>query len=135
MKSIMFLLLLCALLIAAHADTATHIYECIINGEHVFSDHMCADNAIERNVVVANRMDPVKVRATPATHDTKRARSSRAHNVQDTRHQRCAKIQQSRGALVDQMRAGFTARQDEKLHDRVRKLDSEYYELRCSGVQ
>jgi ribosome recycling factor len=77
----------------------------------------------------------VKVHSSPRTiHDSKRGHSSHTPSSQDTRRQRCAKIQKARDALVNQMRAGFSARQDEKLHERLRKLDNEYYELRCSGT-
>jgi hypothetical protein len=136
MKSGIFLLVLLLIATTAHADSAVHIYECMVNGQHVFSDHVCGDNATERTVAAPNRMDAVKVHVTtPASHHSKRAYSSRTPTAQGTRRQRCTKIQKSRDALSDQMRTGFTARQDEKLHYRMRKLDSQYDELRCSGVQ
>jgi len=135
MKVNIFLLALFMVAQVARADSGTRIYECIVNGEHVFSDHVCADNAIERNVTVTNRMDAVKVQASPSTaHSPKRRHLSQSPDSQEARRQRCAKIQKSKDALNAQMRAGYNARQDEKLHDRLRKLDSEYFELRCSSV-
>ena len=135
MKSGIFLLVLLLIATTAHADPATHVYECIVNGEHVFSDHVCGDDATERNVTVTSRMDAVKVQASPSTaHSPKRRHLSQSPDSQDARRQRCARIQKSKDALNAQMRAGYNARQDEKLHDRLRKLDSEYFELRCSSV-
>jgi len=134
MKAGVILLSLVMFSTTAHADT-THVYECTINGERVFSDHVCGDGAVERNVTVTSRMDSVKLSASPKPdRHSKRVRTSRRSNDGDERRLRCAKIQKSRDALTDRMRAGFSARQDEKLHDRLRKLDNEYYELRCSAV-
>jgi hypothetical protein len=140
MKAKIFLPMLCACICAlsnfVYADTATHVYECIVDGQHVFSDHVCGDNAIDRDVVVANRMDKVEIHlaGTKTQRQPKRVRSSHGADALATRQQRCAKIRKSREALNDQMRAGFTARQDEKLHQRLRKLDDDYHELRCSGA-
>src|SRR4051812_19755163 len=98
MKAKIFLSALLVISNVACADS-THVYECIINGAHVFSDHMCAVNAIERNVVVTSRMDPVKVSVTKSVaRDSKRMHSSRSSSTKDTRRQRCAKIQKSRDA-------------------------------------
>ncbi len=123
-----------------YADTAIHIYECIVNGQHVFSDHVCGDNAVDRDVVVVNRMDKVDSRLVN-THSVdakppqpKHIHSQRGADAVNTRQQRCAKIRKSKEALNDRMRAGFSARQDEKLHERLRKLDDDYFELRCSST-
>jgi hypothetical protein len=53
----------------------------------------------------------------------------------DQRRQQCARIQKSRDAINDKMRVGYTAKQDERLHDRLRKLNDDYFELRCSSVR
>jgi hypothetical protein len=135
MKSAIFLFALCALATNVHADTVTHIYECIVNGEHVFSDHACSDNAIERSVTVTSRMDSVRLTArSKPEHNSNRVHTSRRSSDVDERRVRCAKIRKARDTVNDQLRAGFTARQDERLHDRLRKLDGEYFELRCSSV-
>ena len=64
MKAGVILLSLVMFSTTAHADT-THVYECTINGERVFSDHVCGDGAVERNVTVTSRMDSVKLSASP----------------------------------------------------------------------
>jgi len=140
MRSGLFCVLSVAAFIASHsvsADSAAHVYECTMNGQRVFSDHSCGDDAIQRDVLVANTMEAAKVTSEkPAvarkSHAGRRVSSGDDH---DKRRQQCAHIQKSRDALNDKMRAGYTARQDERLHDRLRKLDHDYFQLRCSGVR
>lgn len=118
------------------ADAAVQVYECVINGQHVFSDHACGDNAKQRDVVVANRMDTVdshtlKQSSKPSKAAHRQTRTSAA----DERRQKCARIRKSKDAIDERMKAGFSAKQDERLHDRLRKLNDEYFEQRCSGLQ
>jgi hypothetical protein len=138
MKSTILLLVLCVLSTTVQADTAVVIYECHINGERVFSDHICAADAVQRDLSVTNRMDHVTV-STATVSKAKKSRSVKNHpasssDEQDRRRQQCARIQKSRDALIAKMRAGYTAKQDEQLHDRLRKLDNDYFQLRCSSV-
>jgi hypothetical protein len=118
----------------AHADTSTHVYECTINGQHVFSDRACGDNAVQRDVVVANHMDAVDAQTLKKFSKPVKPAHHRGHSSRDTRRQQCARVRKARDALVERMRAGYSAKQDERLHDRLRKLDDQYFELRCNGV-
>jgi len=140
MKSL--LLLLITLLIASiadvvHADPSVRVYECKVDGQRVFSDHECGIDAVEHDVTVTSRMDAVK--ASPDNGKSSKS-SHRVHqhatggDESDKRRRQCAKIQTSRESLVNKMRAGYTAKQDERFHERLRKLDDDYFELRCSGV-
>ena len=138
MKAMIFVL---AVFLASHsvfADSSTHVYECKVNGQRVFSDHACGDDAVERDVTVSNRMDAVKLSSsgtkTTTSHSTRKRRDT-GTDVQDKRRQQCARIQTSRDALNEKMRTGYTAKQDERLHQRLRKLDDGYFKLRCSGLR
>ena len=115
------------------ADTATHVYQCVINGQRVFSDHVCGDDAVERDVTVTSRMDTIKTPASKVTTSRSRRKQS-SSSESDTRRQRCLRISKAKDALVERMRAGYTAKQDERMHNQLHKLDNEYFELRCSGV-
>ena len=120
------------------ADPVTQVFECNINGQRVFSDHACGDDAVQRDVAVANRMDAVKVtgnKSSEANSSRPSRRPAAGNDEHDKRRQQCARIQKSREALMDKMRAGYTARQDERLHTRLRKLNDDYFELRCSSVR
>jgi len=123
----------------AAADPATHVYECKVDGQRVFSDHECGDDATERDVVVTNRMDATKPSPEGSKSSkpqrTQHKRSSADVDDKDKRRQQCARIQSSRDALNDKMRAGYTGKQDERLHQRLRKLDDDYFRLRCSSVR
>jgi len=123
--------------LSVHADPAVQIFECTVKGQRVFSDHSCGDDAVQRDVLVANTMDATKV--TPEKSITsKKSRTNRrvaSTDERDKRRQRCARIQKSRDAINDKMRAGYTAKQDERLHDRLRKLNDDYFEQRCSSVR
>jgi len=138
MKRMIFVL---ALVLTAHtvaADPATHVYQCTVDGQRVFSDHACGDDAVERDISVTSRMDTIKV-SNDKPSKTKGSLPSRRHSDvgsddHDKRRQQCARIQKSRDAVNDKMRAGYTAKQDERLHERLRKLDNDYFQLRCSGV-
>jgi len=141
MRAGLFCILLMSTFVASNsvnADPAVQVFECNINGQRVFSDHACGDDAVQRDIEVANRMDAVKVSSHSASKE-KTPRSSRKHSEagnddHDKRRQQCARIQKSRDSLHDKMRAGYTAKQDERLHDRLRKLNDDYFQLRCSGV-
>ena len=142
MRAGLFCILLMFAFVASNsinADPAVQIFECVVNGQRVFSDHSCGDDAVQRDIAVANRMDAAKISNDKVARE-KSSRPSRRHadaggGEHDKRRQQCARIQKSREALVEKMRAGYTARQDERLHDRLRKLNDDYFELRCNGVR
>ncbi|HEX2584997.1 MAG TPA: hypothetical protein VHL14_07690 [Steroidobacteraceae bacterium] len=120
-----------------HAEPAIQIFECTVNGQRVFSDHSCGDDSVQRNVLVANTMEATKVTSEKSV-TSKKPRTNRpaaSTDERDKRRQHCARIQKSRDAINDKMRAGYTAKQDERLHDRLRKLNDDYFELRCSSVR
>jgi hypothetical protein len=122
--------------LSVHADPAVQIFECNVNGQRVFSDHSCGDDAVQRDVLVTNTMEASKV-TSEKTVTSKKPRTGKhtsSTDDHDKRRQQCAHIQKSRDALHDKMRAGYTAKQDERLHGRLRKLNDDYFQLRCSGV-
>lgn len=135
LMSIMFCIGMCGMVDQTQAGATTKVYECIINGQHVFSDRACDDNATQRDVVVANHMDAVDERTLKKySKPVKTTRHQASSSTTDNRRQQCAQIRKSKAALVKRMEAGYSAKQHESLHDRLRKLDDQYFELRCSGV-
>lgn len=133
MNARMLLLMLLFISTATRSDTVTHIYECHVNGERIFSDHVCGDNAVQHEVKVASRMDAVDI---PEHIKVPSPKTRKNHSTVDldSRRQRCIKLNKLRDRINDQMRAGFSAKQDAKLHDRLNKLGDEYFRLRCNGM-
>lgn len=141
MKLRLSLIVLCACMYGiagiarADGDHAT-VFECIINGRHVFSDHACGDHAQQRDITVINRMDSVDAKTLKKySKPVKAVHHHRVHSSQDARRRQCARIRKAKDKLIERMEAGYSAKQDERLHDRLRKLNEQYFELRCSGVR
>ena len=120
--------------ITASISTNAHVYECVANGQRVFSDQVCGDDAQQREIAPSNRMVATDTRNLHTALRTQKKRASSNNDALESRKQRCAKLRSNKESLTERMRAGFSARQDEKLHERLRKVDNDYYELRCSGL-
>lgn len=123
--------------VARAADTAspTRVYRCVHDGTQVFSDQPCGKDAQQHTVTVTNRMDEYAVRdssrkASPA--ERQRVGRDDRDDRDDANEQRCIKIGASKHDLDQRMRAGYNAAQGERLRERLRKLNDEYFERRCS---
>ena len=121
----------------AAAATASTIYRCIDEDIVTYSDRPCASNASEYEPDEA-RISILEV-APPSTTTTavrpkpKRAAadsvSIAAGQAKHAEH--CGKLERSLRDIRSKMRAGYDAKEGERLRERRRKLSAQHRELRC----
>jgi hypothetical protein len=112
------------------------VYECQQRGERVFSDRRCGSNAQARAIEAPNGMeppDPSVVELSQSEHDPAPVAVSPATPVarSDGQDIRCRAIEEEKERIDARMREGYRSAEGERLRDRLRTLDADYYDLRC----
>lgn len=112
----------------SHA-AAVSVYECMVDGRRTFSDQPCAPDAQSRDIADSNRMvaqdTSILSRHEPATKPHQTADDA------DKKKAACNKVREQQAQLQSQQRAGYTAKQGERLRVRQDKLAERYAELKC----
>src|SRR6267154_5939256 len=132
---------------ATSRDTSTksiaHVYQCTLDGQRAFSDQPCGTDSKARDIAAPNRMDASELgdaahhERAAAARVTRRvdrdaAFDSNADKTNADKNSRCATIANDKERITARMRAGYSGKEGERLRDRLRKVDSDYFELRCS---
>lgn len=125
--------------IASGDSVTTKVYECLRNGQRVFSDQPCAADAKQREINSSNRMSAreaaINYRGTGISGRAKLKQQRANDNDEvDSRQQRCLVLQGNKDNINSRMRAGYKNDEGERLRARLRKVDSEYYQLRCRDL-
>ena len=115
---------------------AETIYRCEQDGTLTFSDRPCGADArtSEPNVSRVSEDKPVPAAsiAQAQSHSEKRSRSEPSiAEVQAKHAAECRRIRDSLGDVRDKMRAGYNAKQGERLKQRERKLNETRRAKRC----
>jgi hypothetical protein len=112
------------------SSATTQVYECKVEGRRIFSDQPCAADAKQRDIGESNRMDaqPVSITTPDAPVKKKRVVDS---SDKKQRVARCNRIREQLENIRSQERAGYTAKQGERLRERRVKLDEQYRSQRC----
>jgi hypothetical protein len=111
------------------------VFECRVNGQHIYSDQRCGSTADERVIHAPNRMDAqdTSILSTPdaviarSRSEGRNAQARAANLVQSE----CAGIEQEKDSINARMRQGYSSFQGEGFRDRLRFLGARYYDLRC----
>ncbi|HEU4600933.1 MAG TPA: hypothetical protein VFS24_03140 [Steroidobacteraceae bacterium] len=117
----------------ARADT---IYRCDSGGTITFSDRPCGADAqkFEPNLNLVSHYEPV------ATHVVTEVQSrpvkeappdASIAQLQAKHAEECRRIRESLGTIRSQMRAGYNAKQGERMKERERKLNESRRAKRC----
>jgi Domain of unknown function (DUF4124) len=119
---------------------AAQVYECKVNGQRIFSDQPCAADAAKREITVENTMSAREANigsrsSTPQKAKSNRQRKTDVDDADDKRQARCQKLSGDKQTINSKLRAGYNNNQGERLRDRLRKVDNEYYDLRCSSLR
>jgi Domain of unknown function (DUF4124) len=122
----------------ASASAASTIYRCEMNGVKTFSDRPCAADSPEY-VPDDQRVSTVKVEGVPSLTQTRPAARSKASApgkgsiaADQLKHKEgCARIDRSLSEIRSKMRAGYDAKQGERLRERQRKLTLDRREKKC----
>ena len=123
---------------AARASAASPIYRCEVNGVKTFSDRPCAADSSEY-VPDDQRVSTVKVEGVPSPALTRPAARSKAPApgrgsiaADQLKHKEdCARIDRSLGEIRSKMRAGYDAKEGQRLRDRQRKLTLDRRGMKC----
>lgn len=115
------------------------VYECVINGQRVFSDQVCAADARQRDISAPNRMAAqeaaIGYRAVGKSSAIARQRVDAESSNDDVKRSQCDALLQDKNYINSRMRAGYTNNEGERLRARLRKIDSDYYDLRCRTLR
>ena len=120
--------------VSLSADTGTTIFQCKIDGVTAFSDRPCGDDAESRT------LDPAAINtyAPPAVSFAKqpepkapRAKATREDRSEAKRREACARYAKGLKDIRSKMRAGYTAKEGERLRVRAEKLRDSQREDRC----
>jgi hypothetical protein len=115
------------------------VYQCVIDGQKVFSDRACGEGSQSRDIPAPNRMEAYEP-GRPKSAETKSSSEKPAKNTASAaakrvaeKNKRCAKLRADQQLLTSRLRAGYSLREGERLNERLSKLNAEYYALRCAG--
>ena len=120
----------------ANAASNPTIYRCVEDDVVAYSDRPCGSNASAHEATDArisilevtppSPTRPPRVKPKPALADTVSIAAAQRERAKD-----CAKLERSMRDIRSKMRAGYDAREGERLRDRQRKLTAQQRELRC----
>ena len=127
---------------ATNRDSSTqsiaHVYQCTLDGQRAFGDQPCGTDSTARDIDAPNRMDTSGLGEAAHTERAAAARVSRrvdrdaASDSNGEKKKRCVKIGNDKERIMARMRTGYSGKEGERLRERLRKLDSDDFELRCS---
>ncbi len=119
----------------AHGDA--QIFRCVVDDVVTFSDRPCAADAVQ-HLPNDQWVSTVKVEQTASgvrsVPPVSRLRKSSGRSIaadQAKHKENCARIERSLRDMRSQMRAGYDAKQGERLRERQRRLNDERREKRC----
>jgi len=119
-----------------NSTTIAQVYECRVNGRHIFSDQPCAVDAAKREINATNTMSAreaeIGYKASPLEHG-KRKSVADDTDPRDKQRQRCIKLSNDKQNVTSRLRSGYSNNQGERLRERLRKIEAEYFELKCSS--
>ena len=119
----------------ANAASAPTIYRCIENEVVTYSDRPCGSSASEYHaserisildVAPPAATKPARVKPKPARVNTASIAAAQAKHAEN-----CAKLERSLRDIRSKMRAGYDAKEGERLRDRQRELTARQHDLRC----
>ncbi len=120
----------------AEAAAAPTIFRCVENDVVAYSDRPCGPSASEYEasdsrisileVTPPSRTKPVRIKPKPTKTDSVSIATNQVEHARD-----CAKIERSMRDIRSKMRAGYDAKEGERLKDRERTLTAQHRDLRC----
>lgn len=120
------------------ASGQSQVFRCTMDGVTTFSDRPCGTDAeaYESDGARISTFQAPPVTATSKSSPKRRAIESKRKNasiaIAQAKHaERCARIERSLRDIRSKMRAGYGAKQGERLNERHRKLTAQRREQRC----
>ena len=121
-----------------HANGQSQVFRCTMDGVTTFSDRPCGADAeaYESDDALISTFEAPPVAATSRGAQQRRAperkRKDESIAMAQAKHaERCARIERSLRDIRAKMRAGYNAKQGERLNERHRKLTAQRRDQRC----
>jgi hypothetical protein len=116
---------------------AVSIYKCEVGGVLTFSDRPCSSEAelheLDETAVNTYEAPPVTPSTSkPSAAARKRTPPRHTDSQQDKRAETCTRVGRSMKEVRSKMRAGYSAKEGERLRERLAKLKDQQREYRCS---
>lgn len=128
---ILFLLSLCD----GEVSAQSQIYRCTVDGAIVFTDRPCGNDAepYAASDALVSSFEPPVVYERPAPVSKRVAPTTSRYSTSDRTRQAeaCAKLERALSEIRAKQRAGYTAKQGERLRERQQKLATQRRDLRC----
>jgi hypothetical protein len=122
---------------AAPSDSSIvlrHVFQCVVNGQRVFSDSRCAPDAKTFAIQESNRMAPPQLVYSLGVDLRGPVRSDNEEGeAQETSKKKCAYIEESIEHLNERMRHGYGSAEGEQLHQRYRDLNNQLDDCKRHG--
>jgi hypothetical protein len=119
---------------SARAD-AESIYKCDVGGVLTFSDRPCSPKAElhELDDAAVNTYEALPIPASTSKPKAagKKTLSRRADPQSDKRAETCARLGRSMKEARSKMRTGYSAKEGERLRERLAKLKDQQREAKC----
>lgn len=120
------------------AAAQSQVFRCTLDGVVAFSDRPCGTDAqvYEADDAHISTFEAPPVTATSKSSPKRRAPEPKRNDVsiamaQAKHAETCARIERSLRDIRAKMRAGYNAKQGERLNERHRKLTAQRREQRC----
>lgn len=131
--------LICLALSPPATHSQTQVFRCTANGVVTFSDRPCGEDAQsyeadESRISTFTPPSKVATSRTAAVSQPKPAAPANRESIAEAQAKHaesCARIARSLSEIRSHMRAGYNAKQGERLNKRQRKLTAQRREQRC----
>ena len=111
------------------------VFECMKDGQRIFSDRRCGPSVEVRVIGPSNRMDrqDTSILSTPEAvlARSQYERQDAEMLASDTHQAECQALEQEKDSINARMRSGYTSPQGEWFRERLRTIGDRYYNLRC----
>jgi hypothetical protein len=132
------LLLVLACMDVPYATGQSQVFRCTMDGVTTFSDRPCGTDAeaYEPDDALMSTFEAPPAPVAPKSPPKRPAREPRRNDasiaIAQAKHaETCARIERSLRDIRSKMRAGYDAKQGERLNERHRKLSAQKREQRC----
>ncbi len=115
---------------------ATTIYRCIEHDAVTYSDRPCGSTATEyeaneARISILEVAPPAIAKRMRTTAKQVRSQDGSIAIAQAKRSEQCSKLERSLREIRSKMRAGYDAKEGERLKERQRKLTAQQRDLKC----
>ena len=113
----------------------TRAWECVVNGQRIFTDAPCADSAVIHEIRSPNRMQPEPIRYYPTLYPSRTSQTlMESQSRFDSPRQysnTCDELRAETDNINARMRHGYGAQEGNYWNDQLHRISSQQYDLNC----